>query len=163
MKTITHAMLESLRDDALESPRRRKNLNLHPRLDDPVQRFFNAMEPDTYARPHRHEGDTRWELFIVFSGAASVLVFESDGTVRERIDLESDGPTYGVEIPGDTWHTVLCREPGTVVFEIKQGPYHPLSDKDFADWAPPEGSPDVAKFLAWYREAVEGSRPPRWG
>lgn len=163
MNLITHSMLTALRAEARESPRRRKNLNLHPELDDPIQRFFNAMEPDSYARPHRHAGAERWELFLLVSGAASVLIFDAAGTVAERVDLDADGPTYGVEIPGDTWHTVLCRAPGTVVFEIKQGPYSPVTDKDFARWAPPEGSPDVPKFLAWYREAAVGSRPPHWG
>ena len=160
MKTITQAMLDTLCDEARESPRRRKNLNLHPELDDPVQRFFNAMEPDTYTRPHRHAGADRWELFMLISGAASVLVFDTEGTVTARIDLEAGGPVHGVEVPGDTWHTVLCRAPGTVVFEVKQGPYSPVSDKAFAHWAPAEGDPEVPGFLAWYREATVGSRPP---
>lgn len=163
MKTITQAMLEGLRAEARKSPRRRRNLNLHTRLDDPVQRFFNALEPDTYARPHRHTGADRWELFLLISGAASVLIFDAEGTVTDRVELGANGPTYGVEIPGATWHTVLSREPGTVVLEIKQGPYSPISDKDFAHWAPVEGHPEVPAFVAWYRDAEVGDPPPRRG
>ena len=37
--------LRGLSAEAARSPRRRKNLNVHPVLEDPVQRLFNALEP----------------------------------------------------------------------------------------------------------------------
>ena len=46
--------LRGLSAEAARSPRRRKNLNVHPVLEDPVQRLFNALEPGTYACSHRH-------------------------------------------------------------------------------------------------------------
>ncbi len=30
---------------------------------------------------------------------------------------------FGVDIPKNTWHTVECLESGTVVFEVKEGPF----------------------------------------
>ena len=39
---------------ARQTPRGRLNLNLHPRLEDPIQRLLNAGSPGTYVRPHRH-------------------------------------------------------------------------------------------------------------
>ena len=51
LKIYTAALLDALSAEAIRLPRRRKNLNVHPVLEDPVQRLFNALEPGTYARP----------------------------------------------------------------------------------------------------------------
>jgi cupin fold WbuC family metalloprotein len=160
MKIITEDMLDNLNAQARESSRLRRNLNLHPVLEDPVQRFLNALEPGTYTRPHRHAGSDRWELFIILAGATSVLIFDDNGTVTRRIELDHHGAARAIEIPGNTWHTVVCRAPGTILFEIKRGPYDPISDKNFAPWAPAEGESGTDEFLRWYRDCAVGSRPP---
>ena len=54
---------------------------------------------------------------------------------------------YGVEIPPATYHTIVALEVGTVVYEVKDGPYDVTNDKGFATWAPQEGSSDGAEFL----------------
>ncbi len=53
-KTITAEALAELTRQAGRAERRRAHLNVHDSPDAPVQRFFIAMEPDTYIRPHRH-------------------------------------------------------------------------------------------------------------
>jgi cupin fold WbuC family metalloprotein len=140
--------------------RKRKNLNLHGDLADPVQRFLNAMEPGTYVRPHCHADADKWELFIILSGAISVLVFTPEGKVIDRIELSPVGPVRGIEIPARTWHTLIAHAPGTVVYESKRGPYLPLSDKEFAIWAPLEDEASVDRFMAWFTTAQVGSMPP---
>jgi hypothetical protein len=45
------------------------------------------------------------------------------------------------------WHTVIALESGSVVYEVKDGPYSPIDDKNFASWAPKEGDPECGKFL----------------
>lgn len=160
LKIIGQTMLQQLSEQAANSPRLRKNYNLHPVLEDPVQRLCNALEPDTYVRPHRHPEADKWELFVILQGRALVLTFDDTGRITARIELNSVGPVYGVEIPTNTWHTVSALDTGTVLFEVKRGPYHPLSDKDFARWAPDEGNPACKKFVPWYKEANLGSLPP---
>jgi cupin fold WbuC family metalloprotein len=154
MKLFTAGMLAGLSEEAARSARLRKNLNVHPVLEDPVQRLFNAMEPGTYARPHRHSRPDGWELMLVVRGAFSVLHFDDHGRVAERVDLRTDGGDYAVEIPAGVWHTVVSRLPGTVMFEVKPGPYSPITDKDFAAWAPEEGSAD-ATALVWRLESAQ--------
>lgn len=151
MKTITTADLADLAAQAAAAPRRRKNLNLHDHLDDPIQRLLNALEPRTYIRPHRHP-DGVWELFTLLSGACSILVFDGQGVVTQRVDLTHDG-TVVAEIPAGAWHGVVARQPGTVVIEIKPGPYVPGS---FAAWAPEEGSGGTATCLDWLERAHVG-------
>ena len=41
-----------------------------------------------------------------------------------------------MEIPSGTWHSIVVLESGTVIFEIKSGPYKPLPPEDVAPWAP---------------------------
>lgn len=59
MKRFDQSLLDTLAVSAAASLRRRANHNVYPTLDAPVQRFFNALEPDTYVRPHRHRTPPR--------------------------------------------------------------------------------------------------------
>ncbi len=160
MKVIQAEILQQLVNDARASPRLRMNLNLHASLDDGTQRLCNAFEPNTYVRPHRHPEAGRWELFVILKGAADVLTFAPDGTVLERVSLSEHGPAYIVEIPPLTWHTLISLQSGTVLFEVKQGPYQALTDKDFASWAPQENTDAAQQLLAWFKTGKIGQRAP---
>lgn len=160
MKRITRQQLETLSRQAAESARGRANWNLHPSLADPTQRFCNAMEPGTYVRPHRHQAPGRWELFLALTGEAQVVTFSEKGGLLARVTIGADGPDYGIEIPEGVWHTVASLQPGTVLFELKPGPYIPLTDKDFAPWAPTEGHSTCPQFERWFRDGPLESFPP---
>jgi len=138
--------------DARRVARGRCNLNLHPTLADPVQRFLNAFQPGSYVRPHRHEVG-RWELFLLLEGAAGALVFDDAGAVTGAVTLGRGG-TRAVEIAGGAWHTLVALAPDTLLFEVKPGPYAPLADKDFAAWAPAEGAPGCAAEIARWMAAL---------
>jgi cupin fold WbuC family metalloprotein len=160
MKTISPDQLDRLVRTAAAAPRLRTNLNLHPTLEDPVQRFFNAIQPSSYVRPHRHTDPPRWELFHAIRGRASVLTFDPRGVVLAQCTLAPDGPVTTVELDGDIWHTLVALEADTLLFELKPGPYLPLADKDFAPWAPAEGSAGCGAFTVWMAGARAGERPP---
>lgn len=159
MKRFDQSLLDTLAARAASTVRRRANHNVHPTLDAPVQRFFNALEPGTYIRPHRHRTPPRWEFFMVLRGHLALLTFDADGQVLVREELCAAGPVFGAELPVDTWHTLVALQP-SILFELKEGPYHALSDKDFAAWAPAEGDADCAAFVAWYSSALPGALPP---
>ena len=160
MKTVALGALDDLVRRAAGSARGRLNHNLHPTLDDPVQRFFNCFEPGSYVRPHRHTDPPRWEAFVALRGRAVVLEFDDRGRVAGRCEISPDGPAVAAEIAGDSWHTVAALRSGTVLFELKPGPYSPIADKDFAPWAPAEGDPVQARWAAWIAAAAPGDRPP---
>lgn len=159
--TITETRLRQLSDEAATWPRRRLNLNLHPRLDDSIQRLYNAMEPGTYVRPHRHARDQGWELMLRIRGAFAILLFDDLGTVVERVELNAGAGAAAVEIPAYAWHALVVLEPGTLMFEVKPGPYSVVDDKDFAAWAPAEDAATTGDFVAWYAQAQPGAVPPR--
>lgn len=148
-------LLQALQEASVSS-RRRKNLNVHLELADPIQRFFNVVCAGTYVRPHRH-AHGRFELFVLLSGGAGVLVFDEQGEVAETHLLAPDA-LAAVEIPGGVLHTVVSLAPRTVLFEVKPGPYRSLTDKDFAPWAPAEGEPQAADLVARW-EAVFQANP----
>ena len=54
---------------------------------------------------------------------------------------------YGVKIPPSVWHTIISLKSGTIVYEIKDGPYFPADDKNVAEWAPKEGDADCETYL----------------
>ena len=162
MKLIERDALARLSAEAAARPRRRANWNLHPRLDDPIQRFCNAMQPGTYVRPHRHVGADRWEAFVVLQGAAAVVTFV-ENRLAERVAIGADRLCLGLEIEPAVWHAVVALVPDTVIFELKPGPYSALSDKDFASWAPAEGEPACEAFERWYRDGPVGSAAPPLG
>ena len=144
---LARADLTRLSDEARVSPRRRRNRNLHE-MGDAVHRLFNAIEPGSYVRPHRHLSPPKAETMVVVSGRLGLLVFDEGGTVRETAVLEPGGETFGVEVPAGAWHSFVSLAPGTVVFEAKEGPYVPPGGADAAPWAPEEGVPEASKLVA---------------
>jgi cupin fold WbuC family metalloprotein len=141
-------------------PRLRAQHEFHESFHDPIQRFLNAVEPGSYVRPHRHSGSDRWEWFQAVMGAAAILIFDGTGKVHDRVEVRAAGPVYGAEIPPGAWHTLVSLARATVLFEFKPGPYEPLTDKDFAGWAPPEGDASCPRFVSWYETAAVGDLPP---
>jgi cupin fold WbuC family metalloprotein len=160
MKQIDNTLLDSLTKQAQQSPRKRSHYNLHPTLEDPIQRLCIAIEPETYFRPNRHADPMTSEVFLLLRGAAILLFFDDTGRVTERVKVSAGGPVLAVEIPAATWHAIVSLESGTVFFEVKQGPYVQPKEKNVALWAPAEGKPGTGEFVEWYKNAKEGDRPP---
>ena len=160
MKLFDQALLDELVLKAKASPRLRANHNVHADLHEPVQRLFIAIEPGSYVRPHLHPETEKWEFFLVLRGKLAALLFDEEGKVIRRETLTPDGAVQGFEIPPNTWHCVVALESGSVFFEVKQGPYTPMSDKGFAAWAPKEGELGSEAFIGWMANAQVGDLPP---
>jgi cupin fold WbuC family metalloprotein len=148
MKIFDQAMLSQLTDEAIGNPRRRKNLNIHPSDDFCAHRLFNAIEPGSYIRPHRHLAPAKDETFVIIRGALGVLMFDESGSISASAVLTPGGPAFAVDIPHGSFHGAVSLAPGTVFFEAKAGPYLPLADDEIALWAPAEGTPESAAYLA---------------
>ncbi len=157
-KRLTDVQLDALSAEAARRERLRLNHNCHASLDDPIQRLCNAFEPGTYVRPHRHLQEDRWELFVALRGRALVLTFDESGVVIERITLGGEMDARVVEIAPGVVHAIASLEAGTILFEVKAGPYEVMTDKDFASWAPKEGDVASADLVRWYLEAKPGER-----
>ena len=146
-KILNLSLLDGLSAAARENPRRRANHNIHLDYTEPCQRLLNAVEPGTYIRPHRHLTPLKPESFIALRGTMAAIIFGEEGEILAATRLQAGGETFGIDIPGGVWHTVVALESGSVFFETKPGPYEPLSDKDWAPWAPAEGAAEAEGYL----------------
>ena len=154
MKIIDQKRLDRLSNKAAAAKRRRQNLNLHDDYADPCQRLFNAMEPGTYVRPHRHLDPSRPECFMAIRGRMALVVFTDDGEVDRIVPFGNGCETVAIDLPPTMWHSLVSLEAGSIFFETKPGPYVRLSDKDFAPWSPAEGSAEAESYLANLMEKV---------
>jgi cupin fold WbuC family metalloprotein len=134
-------------DKARNSPRKRMNYNFHEDESAIVQRMLNVIEPCTYIRPHKHENPDKNEVFLLLSGKALVLEFSDEGIITEKYILDPTTEDFGAEIGPGVFHTIIALAQDTVAFEVKEGPYLPATVKQFATWAPEEGSEGVEDYL----------------
>lgn len=125
---IDDKLLNKVSEEAKASPRLRMNYNLHESLDDKVQRLFNAMESGTVIPIQRHR-DTA-ETMIVLRGMLKITIYDDDKNIVEQCVLNPLDGKYGYHIPQGLWHGVKVLAPNTVMFEVKEGPYAPLTSDD---------------------------------
>jgi len=123
MKLIDGQLLNEVSAQAKESPRLRMNYNFHQSLDDKCHRFLNAVEPGTMVEIHRHP--TKDESFVILRGRVRVNTYNDDGSVLDSVVLCAEEGKYGVDIPKGVWHNIESLEPGSVIFECKEGPFVP--------------------------------------
>ena len=148
MKLIKQQTLDGLSRQAAQSERRRRNLNLHDDYDDPCQRLFNAVEPGSYVRPHRHIHSPKPECLVAVRGRMALVIFDELGDIEQIVPFGDSYDVLAVELPPDVWHMLVALVPGSVFFEAKAGPYDPSLDKEFAPWAPADNSAAAEQYLA---------------
>ncbi|MCH8558369.1 MAG: WbuC family cupin fold metalloprotein [Balneolia bacterium] len=132
---------------ARESARKRIIFPVQRSQDDAVQRLINFLQPGTYIRPHQHPGHHATETILVHKGRIGFMLFRDDGSVSDAITLSANSATCMADMVPGLWHSFVVLEPDTVIIEFKKGPYDPETDKNFAKWAPEEGSPAAAAYL----------------
>lgn len=130
---ITQALLDSLTEQAKASPRLRMNLDLRNSADDQSQRMLNAIEPGSPLPIHRHRKSS--ETVVCLRGRLVEEFYDDDleRICTESIELRPDGPVVALNIPIGQWHTVRALESGTVIMEVKDGPYEPTGPEDFLE------------------------------
>ena len=144
--TVTPELLDQGKHASRKSPRLRTMQPVQRSQQARVQRLLNFLQPGTYVQPHCHPLPHATESMCLLSGALDVLIFDESGNITSRYPLTPESPLIDIE-PG-IWHGLVVRQPDTVIFEIKQAPYDPTTDKNFASWAPSEGSPEAPEYLA---------------
>ena len=126
---ITQAILDKLTEEAKASPRLRMNFDLRNSADDQSQRMLNAIEPDSVIPIHRHQKTS--ETVVCLRGRLVEEYYDDlERICTEAIELSPNGPVVALNIPAGQWHTVRALESGTVILEVKDGPYEPIQDVD---------------------------------
>ena len=126
---ITQGLLDSLTEQAKESPRLRMNMDLRNSAEDLSQRMLNAIEPGSPLPIHRHQKSS--ETVVCLRGRLVEEFYDDlERTCTERIELSPNGPVVALNIPAGQWHTVQVLESGTVILEMKDGKYEPTGPED---------------------------------
>lgn len=126
---IDQTLLDSLTAQAKESPRLRMNHDLRNSAEDTSQRMLNAIEPGSVVPIHRHQKTS--ETVVVLRGHLREIFYDDlERRVEEVIDLKAGGPVMALNIPAGQWHGVEVLESGTVIMEVKDGPYEPIRECD---------------------------------
>jgi len=93
MIKINEEFIEITSAKAKTSKRRRMNYNFHKEDSATLQRMLNAMEPDTYIQPHKHEDPDKVEAFFALRGRILVVEFDDEGNISDHIlDFDSLSP-----------------------------------------------------------------------
>lgn len=125
---ITKEILDELTAKAKENPRLRCNLDMRNSADDQSQRMLNALEPGTVMPIHRHLASS--ETVVIIRGRIRWLFYDEQSGITESTELWSDGDVRMLNVEKGRWHSLECLESGSVLFESKDGPYHPLEEDE---------------------------------
>ena len=126
---ITQALLNELTAKAKASPRLRMHLDLRDSDADQSQRMLNAIEPESVLPIHRHR--TTSETIACLRGSLVLDYYDRhEHTCTASMELKPDGSVVAVCVPVGQWHTVRSLESGTVILEMKNGAYTPISEDD---------------------------------
>ena len=126
---IDNILLDKLTAEAQVSPRLRMNLDLRNSDADSSQRMLNAIEPGSVVPIHRHQKTS--ETVVVLRGRVVEEYYDDlERMCTATYDLAAGGPIFALNIPAGQWHTLRALDPGTVILEMKDGPYEPIQECD---------------------------------
>ena len=153
---ISQSVIDVLESEAAASPRRRKNLNYHDTYQHPCQRMLSMMHADSYVPPHRHLNASKDEIMVILRGRSGLVFFDESGAVTQTQLMVAGGECLGVNIPAGQYHTIVAFDEGATVFECKAGPYEPHAALEKAPFAPGEGDPGAAAYMAQLKALFSG-------
>jgi cupin fold WbuC family metalloprotein len=125
---ITQAILDDLTAQAKALPRLRMNLDLRNSSADQSQRMLNAIEPGSPMPIHRHRASS--ETVVILRGKIAWVFYDDGGNEVERVVLDANGDLRMLNVEKDRWHSLVCLESGSVLFESKDGAYRPLGEDE---------------------------------
>ncbi len=125
---IDETLLNQVSTEAKASERLRMNYNFHTSLDSKAQRLLNALEPGTAIPVHRHIETA--ETYIILRGKIEVYFYDDSKAIIEKFLLDPLIGNYGIHIPQSQWHSLHVLETNSVIFEIKDGPYSPITNEN---------------------------------
>lgn len=125
---LDNKFFDDIQEQAENSPRRRMNYDLRTSAEDSTQRMINVLMSDTVVPIHRHTETS--ETVVVCRGAIREEFYDSQGHKTEEFILRADGECPAIQVPKGVFHTTVCLEDGSVIFEAKDGAYKPISPED---------------------------------
>lgn len=132
---LDNSLFDQILEQAKASPRLRMHFDLRTQAmsempwEDNSQRMLNVLTPETVIPIHRHN-DTS-ETVIICRGKVREEFYDDQGNKIDEFVLEAGGECPGVQVPMGVYHTCVCLELGSVIFEAKDRSYDPVCTEDF--------------------------------
>ena len=128
---IDNKILDDLSAQAKANPRLRQAMDLRNSPEDLSQRMLNALEPGTIMPIHRHHASS--ETVVLLRGKIEWVFYDDNGNVTERVTLDANGEPRMLNVERDRWHSLVCLESGSVLYESKNGAYAPLAEDEIME------------------------------
>jgi len=125
---IDTILLDAVSGQVRSNERLRMNFNFHHSPESKSQRLLNAIEMGSVIPIHRHTHTA--ETYLLLRGTMRVFFYNEEEEVVETFELNPLKGNYGIDIPQGQWHSLEVTSPGTVIFEVKDGPYKALASGD---------------------------------
>lgn len=125
---IDQALMDELSAKAKANPRLRQSMDLRNSPEDLSQRMLNALEPGTVMPIHRHHASS--ETVVILRGKIQWVFYDDSGVETERVTLTATDEPRMLNVERDRWHSLVCLEEGSVLYESKDGPYQPLHENE---------------------------------
>ena len=140
---LDNKLFDEILEKAQSSPRRRMNFDLRTQARIPglaaddvadgwadmSQRMLNVLMTDTVIPIHRHMETS--ETVIVCRGKVREEFYDAEGNKTAEFVMEAGGECPGIQVPMGQYHTLVCLEDGSVIFEAKGRPYDLVKTEDF--------------------------------
>lgn len=131
---LDDVLFDAVLDLAQKSPRKRMHYDLRTQSTeegwtDMSQRMINVLMPETVIPIHRHVETS--ETVIVCRGSVREEFYDDKGQKIDEVVLVAGGECPGLQVPKGMYHTCVCLEPGSVIFEAKDRPYDPMATEEF--------------------------------
>lgn len=85
---------------------------------------------------HRHLEPERTESCVVLRGRVGLTLYNNEGEQICCREVGAGCDCVGYDIEAGLWHGLVVLEDDTVLFEVKQGPYAPITPQNIAPWSP---------------------------
>ena len=115
-------------EEALNSPRFRKNFDLRDSENENCQRMLNVLLPGAKTPIHRHQ-DTS-EVVICIYGSAIERFYDNEGNEIDVIRLAAGSDIPGVVVEKGRFHSLEATDEMGVVCGVKAGKYSPMQSND---------------------------------
>lgn len=142
---LDNKLFDEILEKAQSSPRRRMNFDLRTQARIPglaaddvadgwadmSQRMLNVLMTDTVIPIHRHMETS--ETVIVCRGKVREEFYDAEGNKTAEFVMEAGGECPGIQVPMGQYHTLVCLEDGSVIFEAKDRAYDPVGTEEFLE------------------------------
>lgn len=139
---LTSEALFVLKQMASISTKKRARICAHKSSNSTIQEMIIVINRGSYVRPHRHRN--KCESFHLIDGAADIVIFEDDGSIKKIVPFTKAACFY-YRLDDAYFHTIVVRSEIIVFHEVTNGPFV-ANETEYADFSPIDGEEMTSNY-----------------